>query len=228
VNKLICEDGHVKGVEAAGNVYTAEQVVMTIPSPYISALLKPVDSKSAEKIGEVKYFGAVCTILETDRRLSEIYWLNIADSGFPFGGIIEHTNFIEPANYQGKHIVYLSRYFTHDEPLATMPEEEIKKLMIAPLPKIYQGFQNSWIKNIRVFRTQTAATVCDLNFSAKVVDCKLPVGGLYIANMTHIYPDERSVNNSIRIAAEACRVMGIGADFVPNGSSLSGQIGFLD
>ncbi|UTA68387.1 hypothetical protein [Emticicia sp. 21SJ11W-3] len=33
-------------------------------------------------------------------------------------------------------------------------------------------------------------------------------------------------NNSIRVAAEACKVMGINADFVPYGASLSGQIGF--
>jgi hypothetical protein len=44
--------------------------------------------------------------------------------------------------------------------------------------------------------------------------------------MVHIYPDERSTNNSIRVAAEACKAMGINTDFVPHGASLSGQIGF--
>ncbi|MGC4058992.1 MAG: hypothetical protein QM743_12885 [Chitinophagaceae bacterium] len=44
--------------------------------------------------------------------------------------------------------------------------------------------------------------------------------------MSHIYPDERSVNNSIRIAAEALNKMGIDATCVPYNRSLSGKIGF--
>jgi hypothetical protein len=44
--------------------------------------------------------------------------------------------------------------------------------------------------------------------------------------MAHVYPDERSANNSIRIAAEACKVMGISAEIIPQNASLSGKIGF--
>jgi hypothetical protein len=53
-----------------------------------------------------------------------------------------------------------------------------------------------------------------------------PVEDVYVANMAHIYPDERSTNNSIRIAAEACKTMGLPIPEVPYGSSLSGKIGF--
>ena len=44
--------------------------------------------------------------------------------------------------------------------------------------------------------------------------------------MAHVYPDERSVNNSIRVAAETVRVMGHDSSIVPKGRSLSGSIGF--
>ena len=44
-----------------------------------------------------------------------------------------------------------------------------------------------------------------------------------MANMMHIYPDERSVNNSIRLAAESCTVMGVDTSFVPHGSSMSAK-----
>jgi hypothetical protein len=48
---------------------------------------------------------------------------------------------------------------------------------------------------------------------------------MWLANMVHIYPDERSVNNAIRVSAEACRVMGMKTSFIPEGRSLSGKIG---
>ena len=72
----------------------------------------------------------------------------------------------------------------------------------------------------------TAATVCDMNFSEKIPNCKTPLENMYLASMPHVYPDERSTNNSIRVAAEACRVMGLDTNYVPANSSLAGKIGF--
>ena len=39
------------------------------------------------------------------------YWLNVNDPSFPFVSVIEHTNFEKPETYNGRHIVYLSKYF---------------------------------------------------------------------------------------------------------------------
>jgi hypothetical protein len=97
--------------------------------------------------------------------------------------------------------------------------------MIAPLPRLNPHFKESWIKNTYVFRSDTAATVCGLNFSRIVPDCKSPVQNLFVVNMSHIYPDERSCNNGIKIAARACKKIGIDTSMVPYGPSLSGQIG---
>ena len=203
----------------------SDRFLVTIPLVYLRDLLHEVP-ELAHHANAINYFGAVCTILELDRPLSHVYWLNVSDPGFPFGGIIEHTNLIPAEEYQGTHIVYLSSYFAMEEDLAQIGENEIAERMVAPLGKIYPGFQREWIKNIHVFRTYTAATVCDLEFSKKVPPCKTSLENLYLANMAHIYPDERSANNAIRVAAEACKVMGIPASQVPYGASLSGKIGF--
>jgi protoporphyrinogen oxidase len=160
-----------------------------------------------------------------DRPLSDIYWLNVADEGFPFGGIIEHTNFVPAAAYAGRHIAYLSRYYTADEPLASMDEAGIKSLMLSGVKRIFPSFSESHLHAVHVFRSRTAAQVCDLGFSEKVPACKTPIQGLFIGNMSHVYPDERSVNNSIRVAAAACEQMGL-QHKVPQNASLSGNIGF--
>ncbi|MDW7692670.1 NAD(P)/FAD-dependent oxidoreductase [Flammeovirgaceae bacterium SG7u.111] len=225
VTELLIEGKKLKGIETPKGKIEGGEFVMTIPTIYLSPLLGAA-SKLKAQLEEIKYFGAVCTILELDRSLSPIYWLNVSDEGFPFGGIIEHTNFISPENYEGKHLVYLSRYFDMEEDLAQMSVEEIGKIMVAPLSKIYPDFKESEIKQLHVFKTKTAATVCDLNFSGKVPSNKTEIEGLYLANMAHIYPDERSANNSVRVAAEACQAMGLDASFVPANASLAGKIGF--
>lgn len=225
VTGLVARGDALVAVRTTAGEFVGARFLATIPTVYLAPLIEPVHSDFAARLARIEYFGAVCTVLELDRPLSHIYWLNVADLGFPFGGVIEHTNLVAPATYGGRHIVYLSRYFETTHPLARAAPEDVGREMIAPLPRIFPEFLQSSILRASVFRTLTAATVCDLGFSARVPPARTPVRNLFLASMAHVYPDERSCNNSIRIAAEACRVMELGTAPVPHGASLAGQIG---
>ena len=225
VEKLIVRQNALAAVQTAAGEFEGSRFLATIPTIHLAPLLQEARPDFAGRLAGIKYFGAVCTILELDHPLSQIYWLNVAAAGFPFGGVIEHTNFIPSSVYGGRHIVYLSRYFEADNVLAKMPEPEIARMMIDPLDRIYPQFDRSHVHRTHVFRTLTAATVCGLQFSKKVPPVVTPLSNLYLATMAHVYPDERSCNNSIRVAASACRRLGIDAPAVPAGASLSGQVG---
>ena len=41
-------------------------------------------------------YGAHCLVLALDRPLTESYWMNINDPGFPFMALVEHTNYVDP------------------------------------------------------------------------------------------------------------------------------------
>lgn len=223
--RLIISNNTLYGIETTKGVIKDGLFLVTIPVNRLVPLLKESAPDYAKELSRIEYMGAVCTILELDRPLTHVYWLNIAESGFPFGGIIEHTNFISPEEYNKSHIVYLSKYFTENDYLSTASADEIKSIMLDPLKRINPDFSQSWVKNIYVFRSSTAAIACWVNFSRNVPHCKTPIRNLYIVNMSHIYPDERSCNNAIRIAAQACNKIGIDTSMVPYGPSLSGQIG---
>jgi protoporphyrinogen oxidase len=226
IDKINFKGNDISSLMSSTKEYIGKNYLFTIPGIHLSKMLINEHPEFAKKLSQITYFGAICVILELNRPLSKIYWLNIADANFPFGGIIEHTNFISPEKYNGSHIAYLSRYFGMDEKIASMTEEEVKELMISKLHKIYPEFDKSWLKNVFVFKTNTAATVCDLNFSKKVPNCKTSIGNMFIANMSHVYPDERSTNNSIRIAIEALKQLDINSDYSGKTNSLSCKIGF--
>ena len=198
-------DGVARAVRSGEKRFDADKIVLTIPSIYLADAIREHDADLADRLARIEYLGGVCTVLELSRPLSDIYWLNVAHEGFPFGGVIEHTNFIPADRYRGVHIAYLSRYFTWDEEIGRQNSQKIEETMIAPLTRVFPDFDPNRIEQTHVFKTSTAATVCDLNFSEKIVDCRLPIENLFLANMMHVYPDERSTNNSIRVAAEACR-----------------------
>jgi protoporphyrinogen oxidase len=219
-------DDAIHSIQTKDNrVWKSKKYLSTIPGAIFAKLLPPF-SATRDKLEDIQYFGAVCVVLETTQKISDTYWINVADPGFDFGGVIEHTNFISPAEYNGVHITYLSRYFDTKDPLFNATDEQIKAKMLPQLRLIFKDFNPEIITKVHVFRSSFAATVCDLGFSQKIMDCKTEFPNLYVANMAHIYPDERSVNNSIRVAAEACNVMGFAEVKVPKGASLSGKIGF--
>lgn len=226
VEDLVVERGAVRAIKTAEGAYAARQFLSCLPTPVLARLLAPHHADYAAALGRVQYFGAVCTILEMNQPLSSTYWLNVADEGFPFGGVIEHTNLIPASNYQGRHLAYLSRYYEAGHPLSCMTKAEVAETMMQPLSRIYPDWNASQVENVHVFRTNTAAVVCDRGFSRKVPQVSTPLGGLHAISMAHVYPDERSCNNSIRTAAAVLRSMGHSTGDLPRGPSLAGQIGF--
>jgi protoporphyrinogen oxidase len=219
----------IRGKRAAGvrtphGLFEADAILATIPADRFADLVHGVDAEYAESLRRIEHFGAVCTILEMDRPLGSCYWLNVADPGFPFGGVIEHTRLLPPENYGGRHIVYLSRYFERGNHLASMPTEEVGAAMKASLKRLYPKLKPEHILATHVFRTNTAAFACDLGFSRNVPAMRSPIEGLGYAGMVHVYPDERSCNNCIRVAADALQAIGCNTSRVPKGSSLSGKI----
>lgn len=226
VESVVIDNSQIKSVKTPNQEFVDSQYIFTIPTPIISKLFKEHDKNYSNDLDRVEYFGAICTILEMDKSLSDIYWLNVADDDYPFGGVIEQTNFIGPEHYKGKHIAYLSRYFAHSEDIAKMNKDEVRTEMLKGVERMFPAFKAEDVTDVHIFRTDFAATVCDLNFSDKVHSVSMPFKNGYIANMAHLYPDERSTNNSIRVAAELCKELGIDATFVPSGFSSAGLIGF--
>ena len=94
VDSILIEKNNLFGVLVNGKEYLADKTIFTIPSIYTSKLIRPFNRNLSDNLEKVKYFGAICVVLELKEKLSDIYWMNIADKGYPFGGVIEHTNFI--------------------------------------------------------------------------------------------------------------------------------------
>lgn len=200
VTQFLFQSDRMIGVQTPqGNLF-ADQTLVTIPTVRWLKFLPDQFAEYRRKIEQIKYFGVICGVVVSQKALSDIYWLNVADPGFSFGGVIEQTNFVPASEYQGKHITYLSRYVTLNDPLFAQSDAEVSTLFHHQLESIFPDLAQKGIEEIKIFRSSTAATVCDLNFSQKVPAYKSPIAGLFVANMAHIYPDERSVNNSIKVA----------------------------
>ena len=225
VQKLWVERGATRGVEVGGRLRNADAVLSTVPTPLLAQWVRPADPSYAHRLERIDYMGAICTVCAFSRPVSPVYWLNVADPGFDFGGVIEQTRLVPPEEYGGQHIVYLSRYLDPGHELWAMDEEAFVPRQIQQLEALMARPLRDDLRWARRFKARFAAPQTTLGFARRVPSYAAPIRGLYVASMPHVYPDERSTNNSIRIAAGAVRAMGVDTQYVPRGPSLAGRYG---
>ncbi|WP_259075467.1 NAD(P)/FAD-dependent oxidoreductase [Salinibacter ruber] len=225
VEQLAVEDGRVTGVVTSEETMNADAVLSTVPTPILARLVEETDAEYASSLRQIEYMGAICTILSLKESLSPVYWLNVADSGFSFGGVIEQTRLIPPDEYGGRHLVYLSRYVHSDHALWKKRRDHLIEQQMSELKRLFGRDVGPILNDHWLFRGRFAAPITGLGFSQLVPSYDSPVPGLFTACMPQVYPDERSTNNSIRIAAGAVDAMGVDTSFLPQGPSLAGRHG---
>jgi protoporphyrinogen oxidase len=213
------------GVRVSGETIAADAVISTVPTPVLARLVQDTRPQYAAVLSEIRYMGALCSVLSVERRLSPVYWLNVAADGYDFGGVIEQTNFVPAEHYGGRHIVYLSRYLDVNHPLWRRSDREVLERQLGQLNAVFSMNVRDHLRKSWVFRGRYAAPVCDLGFAGRIPKFRSPVENLYVASMCHVYPDERSVNNSVRVAAEVAAAMGLDASMVPHGFSSAAKYG---
>jgi protoporphyrinogen oxidase len=180
-------------------VISVDAVVVTTPSPVLARLVPRLPESYRQKLGGLEYEAAVVALLQLSRPLSDVYWLNVADDELPFTGVIEHTNFVSPDEYGGKRFVYLSKYLEPDHPYFTMPDEDLIEAYVPFLKRINPEFDRSWIERAWVFRERSAQPIIPLHYGERIPDYRTGLPGLYLANTTQIYPEDRGTNYSVRL-----------------------------
>jgi protoporphyrinogen oxidase len=146
----------------------------------------------------IQYIGNVCLTLELNKSLSEIYWLNVNDPGFPFVGIIEHTNFEPTETYKGRHIVYLSKYLPTDETLYNMTPEAFYQYAIPFIQKMFPDFNQDWVIQYHVWKEPYSQPLVTKHYSQIIPGFKTPIPTVYINSMAQIYPEDRGTNYAVR------------------------------
>ena len=75
-----------------------------------------------------------------------------------------------------------------------------KELLQAYLPhikKINADFKESWIVKSHYQKINAAQPVIGTNYSDDILDHRTPLSGIYLANTTQVYPQDRGTNYSV-------------------------------
>lgn len=208
VTSIEVKNACISAIQTDQGRIEAKQFLFTPSFSIIAKLVEDsADREWVTSLRRVKYLGNMCLVLRLTKSLSKTYWLNVNDPGFPFVGVIEHTNFDSPDNYDGSHIVYLSRYLAVEDPVWGNTDKEYFDFAMTHLIKMFPEIDASWVVDYKVWRSEFAQPVTEKNYSDYVPGRQTPFNNAFISTMAQIYPEDRGTNYAIRDGRSAAEVI---------------------
>jgi protoporphyrinogen oxidase len=203
---VVTSGDRLTGLETTSGIVEADEFLLTPSFTIIAELFRDAGPEAwLAKLRRVNYLGNICLVLRLSVSLSDTYWLNVNDPGFPFVGVIEHTNFDAPEHYGGDRIVYLSRYLDVDDPIWSTDDEQYLEYAVGHLRRMFPRFERSWIRDHRTWRARFAQPITERSYSSYVPSSDTPWTNATVTTMAQIYPEDRGTNYAIRDGVAVAR-----------------------
>jgi protoporphyrinogen oxidase len=185
---------------ADGTSERFERVVSTLPTRLTARLVPGLPDAWRTRHEWGRAYGAHCLVLALDRPLTNVYWLNLNDPGFPFMALVEHTNRRPPSEYGGRHLVYLGNSRPMDDPIFGRPPDELVADVTPALARLNRAFERSWVREAWSFGAPFAQPIVTTDYREHIPPFETPLPGLFTANMFQVYPHDRGQNYSVELA----------------------------
>jgi protoporphyrinogen oxidase len=193
VTKVVIENGAVIGVESQGGFEGFDTVISTIPLPYIPAVMPDLPTEILNQFKAVKNIAVVCVIVKLRQSLTENFWLNTNDPEMDIPGIVEYSN-LRPLEHS---IVYVPFYMPGEHPKFAEPDEAFLQKVRCYFKKINPSLVDEDFLDIRASRYRFAQPIGIPGYLETIPEAKLPINGLWVADTSYYYPEDRGISESI-------------------------------
>ena len=202
VEKVVIKAGKVLGVQVAGQLESFDKVISTIPLPYVPRLMPDLPADVLAKFEMIKNIAVVCVIAKLKKAVTENFWLNTNDPEMDIPGLVEYTN-LRPLD---KHVVYVPFYVPGEHPLFAEPDEIFLNKVRRYLKKINPALTDDDFVDMRASRYRYAQPICDPGYLEKLPPVDLSVQGLWVADTSYYYPEDRGISESIGFGRQMAKI----------------------
>lgn len=186
----------------AGETFDFDGVIVTTPSPVFARMLDhqslPVSDEYLTRLDSVDYLDAVVMVFRTRQAITNTFWYNIKDDRVPFLTLLSTSALAGTEQFGGSHVYFVGAYVPREH--AYMQDDyDIEKEWKKGLSVMFPDFDESQIQDLKISKFKNAQHIVDVGYEEnKLVPFETPVPGLYLANFSQIYPDDRGTNFAIR------------------------------
>nr|WP_324248580.1 FAD-dependent oxidoreductase [Actinomarinicola tropica] len=188
-----------------------DRVVVTTAAPIAARLCPDLLEGERRRLESVEYVGIVCASLLLDRSLSEHYLTYITDPETPFTAVVEMTAFIDPAEVDGKALVYLPKYTTADDPLMRASDDEVLDAFLPYLERMYPDLDRAQVVAARVSRVPKVFALPTLRYSETQPSIATSVPGLYLAGSANLPFATLNVDDTLSLVDQVLEVANLDA-----------------
>ncbi len=178
-----------------------DKVILTVPAPSMERMV----GAEVVRQPEIEYLWGQTLILELNESLMPSYWLNILEQEWPFLVVVEQTRLIGKRHYGGKRVVYVGNYLEEGDRRLKMDEKQLLELFWPFLRKINPDLRKSWVGRTWKFQSPFAQPVFPVNYSKEMPVMKTGMPGVYLANMSMVYPWDRGTNYAVELGVRVAR-----------------------
>ncbi|WCM53071.1 NAD(P)/FAD-dependent oxidoreductase [Pseudomonas sp. WJP1] len=201
VTKVLMEGGHVQGVVVNGQIEHFDKVISTIPLPYIPKVMPDLPDEILQRFKALKNVAVVCVIAKLRKPLTENFWLNTNDPDMDIPGVVEYSN-LRPLD---QHIVYVPFYVPAEHPKFAEPDQVFLDKVQRYFKKINPSLTDDDFIDLRASRYRYAQPICDPAYLDRLPPVSLPVKGLWVADTSYYYPEDRGISESIDFGRKMAR-----------------------
>lgn len=189
-------DARITGVRVNGQVLPFDQVISTIPLPYLSKLVPALPEEERRKLEAIRNVAVVCVLLKLKRKFTRNFWMNINDPRIEIPGLIEYSN-LNPS--VGATILYAPFYMPQTHPKYRRPFQAFIDETIAAMQLIRPDWDPADVIDSVASRYEFSQTVCSPGFFDALPPMRSGLDGLFLADTSHYYPEDRSIQESVKL-----------------------------
>lgn len=186
----------VTGVRIRGEVQRFDQVISTIPLPYLSRMTPGLPAEERGKLEAIRNVGVVCVLLKLKKPFTRNFWMNINDPRIEIPGLIEYSN-LNPS--VGATILYAPFYMPQTHSKYERPFGEFVQETVAAMRLIRPDWNPSDVVDGIASRYEYSQTVCSPGFFDALPPMRSGLSGLFLADTSHYYPEDRSIQESVKL-----------------------------
>ena len=193
VQQVLIESGKVTGILSSQGIEQFDKVISTAPLPYIPKIIPNLPKEILNQYASLKNIAVVCVIAKLTKPVTRNFWLNVNDENMDIPGVIEYTNLM-PLH---KHIVYVPFYMPAENPKYAEPDSVFLEKVKSYLKEINPQLSDSDFLDMKASRYRYAQPICDPNYLSRLPPVSLPINGLWVADTSYYYPEDRGISESI-------------------------------
>jgi len=200
VRKIVRDNDKFKVYIDPQEHYQADRVMLAVPLPIASELLKDLHPEFSRKLSSIDFIGIVCGIFRLKEKVTDAFWVNINDPEIAANGLIEYTNLNPLEEISPDSIIYVPFYVPVEDPWFSMDVQSLEKSFFDMLKIVNPRLTQETIRDFKVFRTNYAQAICTIDFKDRMPPVKTPVNNLFLLDSTQLYPSDRTLSALIGLA----------------------------